>query len=579
VEVKLAKTAGFCMGVRLAMDKVLGIAEYSSEPVYTHGPIIHNRQAVEMLESTGVRELADAPDATSGTVLIRAHGVPKVEEHALRDRGFEIVDATCPHVIASQRQIERHAQQGHSIIIAGDQDHAEVRGLVSYGGEHCVVVSTVEDANAVDVPSPVCLVAQTTFSELLYAEMAQALRERHPDIDVVESICRATRERQDEVLGLATEVEAMVVVGGRHSANTARLAELARSVAIPTFHVETASELDVEALGRFHVVGLTAGASTPNWVTRDVLRALEDIGRPVPMARWMPWRALAILARSNVLSSLAAVALTYAACHLMRIHRPPESFLLAAFCYVFAVTTLNRLSRLDGERSSMPARVAFYQRHARPLLILSLVFCGASLLALLKIPAWRAIALLSVAYVLGVIYSVPVVPRPMRRWLGYGRLKDLPGSKDIFVGLALLCVCVLAPWLHHPDRSLGALLVASCFVFVLTFIKATTVDLGDMQEDHLLGRETLPILMGEMRTRKLMVMLTIVLAALLALSSALGWIPSVGWLLLVCPAYILTYLLIFRRSLMVSDVLCTLVTDGASLLAGLLTLLWALGRS
>jgi len=560
------------------MDKVLAIAEHDAEPVYTHGPIIHNRQAVEMLESKGVRDLADVPDPAPGTVLIRAHGVPKSEEQDLRDRGFKIVDATCPHVIASQRQIDRHAKAGHSIIIAGDRDHAEVRGLVSYGGEHCIVVSSVDQARTVDVPSPVCLVAQTTFSELLYEQIADTLRERYDDMEVVESICRATHERQDEVLRLATEVEAMVVVGGKHSANTTRLAELARSVAVPTFHVETAAELDVQALSQFRVVGLTAGASTPNWVTRDVLQVLEDIGRPVPIASWMPWRAMAILARSNILSSLAAVALTYAACYLMRIEQPPESFLLAAFCYVFAVTTLNRLSRLDGEMSSMPARVAFYQRHAGPLLVLSLVFCAASMLVLLYIPAWRAVALLSVAYVLGVIYSVPVVPPSLRRKLGYGRLKDLPGSKDIFVGLALLCVCVLAPWLHDADRHFGELLAASAFVFVLTFIKATMVDLADMQEDHLLGRETLPTLIGEVRTRKLMLALTVVLAAILAVSTAVGWVPSLGWLLITCPAYILIYMLVFSRSLRVSDVLCTLVTDGASLLAGLLTLFWALGR-
>jgi 4-hydroxy-3-methylbut-2-enyl diphosphate reductase len=567
------------MGVRLAMDKVLAIAEHDSSAVYTHGPIIHNRQAVELLESKGVRNLADMPDASSGTVLIRAHGVPTAEERALRERGFDIVDATCPHVLASQRHIDRHAAQGHSIVIAGDTDHAEVRGLVSHAGERCAVVSTVEQARAVDLPAPVFLVAQTTFSEALYQEIAEALRGRYPDLELVQSICRATHDRQQEVLRLAREVEAMVVVGGRHSANTTRLAKLARSAGIPTYHVETAAELDVEALAQFRVVGLTAGASTPNWVTRDVLRRLEDIGRPAPLARWMPWRLLTLLARSNLLSSAAAVALTYAACHLMRISQPPESFLLAAFCYVFAVTTLNRISRLSGDGPSIPARVAFYQRHSRPLLALSLLFCGVSLLMLLRIPAWRAAALLSVAYILGVIYSVPVVPPALRRRLGYGRLKDVPGSKDIFVGLALLCVCVVAPWLDHPTRDAGALLVASCFAFVLTFVKATTIDLGDMQEDHLLGRETLPILIGERRTRRLMVILTVGLAVVLAFSAGLGWVPSVGWLLLACPAYMLGYVLILRRSLMVSDVLCTLVTDGASLLAGFLALVWALCQS
>ena len=574
MQVRLAKTAGFCMGVRLAMDKVLTIAEQGRGAVYTYGPLIHNRQAVEMLEGKGVRDLSGCPGASGGTVLIRAHGVPRAEADALAERGFEVVDATCPRVIASQQRIQRCAARGCRIVIAGDKDHAEVAGLVSRAPGACVVVSTVDEARTVDVGEPVCLIAQTTFSEKLYDKIAAVLRERFPGIEVIQSICQATRQRQEEVVELAAEVDAMVVVGGLHSANTRRLAELARSTGKPTFHVETAQDLDVGALSEFAVVGLTAGASTPNWVTRSVLQALEDIGRPVPLGEWLPWRAFAAVTRSNLYSAAAAAAITYASSVLVGIAEPKAEFLLAAFCYVFAVTTLNRVTRSEGEEQYLPPRVAFYRRHARPLLALSFLFAAASLLSLLIIEAWPAMALLVAAYLLGVAYSVRLVPKAWLSKVRYARLKDLPASKDLFVALAWVVVCVLLPWLEHDGTVSVALGVVCLFVFVLSFVKATVVDLADMQEDHLLGRETLPIILGERKTTRLLVRLTLGLAVVLAGAAALGWVSSLGWLMLGCVAYVVATLRLFLRWVVASDILCALVTDGVLLLAGLLALIW-----
>ena len=576
MEVRLAKTAGFCMGVRLAMDKVLTIAEQRRGPIYTHGPLIHNPQAVEMLASKGIRDLEQCPDATCGTVLIRAHGVPREVEEELRARGFDIVDATCPHVIASQRQIERHAAKGYAIVIAGDKDHAEVEGLRSRAGERCVVVSTPEEARSVELQEPVCLLAQTTFSETLYGEIAATLRSRVPNVEVIQSICRATHLRQEEVLELAQEVEAMVIVGGLHSANTRRLAELARSTGKPTFHVETADALDAKALSQFQVVGLTAGASTPNWVTQSVLQALEDIARPVPRAQWLSWRVLAALTRSNVYSAAAAAALTYASCQLLGTEHPSPTFLLAAFCYVFAVTTLHRLALGEEGESYLPPRVAFYRRHARPLLAISLLLCVGSLASLLVMKVWSAAGLLLAAYALGVAYNVRWVPWGRMKRFHLARLKDVPGSKDIFTALAWMATCVLVPWLGEGGRFAPGVIVACVLAFVLSFVKATAIDLGDMQGDRLLGRETLPILLGERKTRFYMAAMTLTLSFALAAGTSWGWTPSLGWLLLACPAYMLAYLWWFHRHLAASDIVCALVADGALLLAGVVALGWAL---
>jgi 4-hydroxy-3-methylbut-2-enyl diphosphate reductase len=573
MEVKLARTAGFCMGVRRAMDRILEIAEHTPGPVYTYGPLIHNRQAVDLLESKGVRNLEDCPDAAGGTVLIRAHGLPKETTEGLRERGFHVMDATCPHVLASQRHIERYAAKGYHVAIAGDKEHAEVLGLVSCARDACVVISTPEEARTADLEEPICLLAQTTFNAQRYAEIAEVLQERFDHVEVLDSICNATRRRQDEVLRLAEEVEAMVVVGGKHSANTCRLAELARSAGVPTFHVETADELDREALRPFRVVGLTAGASTPNWVTRAVLHALKDIGRPMPAAQRLPWRALAAAVRSNVYSALAASALLYASARLLGIPQPRPYLLLAAFCYVFAVTMLNRIMQGEGNEQHLPPRVAFFRRHSRGLLTLSVLLASVSMWAFWRRSAWWAMGLLLVAYLLGVAYSVRLVPKAWLARVRYARLKDIPASKDLFIALAWVFVCVLVPWVDQlKGRWTPALLPTCLFAFVLTFVKATVVDLADVQEDHLLGRETLPIVLGERKTRRLLLALAAGLALVLVVGAALPSTSSLWWLMLACPAYVLAYLSLFLRRLVTSDVLCGLVTDGALVLAGLLAL-------
>lgn len=577
MEVRLARTAGFCMGVRRAMDKALEMAEHSPRAVYTYGPLIHNRQAVEMLQSKGVDDLAVHPEATGGTVLIRAHGVPQEQEDGLQERGFDVVDATCPHVVASQRQIERYSGQGYSIVIAGDHDHAEVTGLVSRAADNATVIATLDEARRVHVAEPVCLLAQTTFNEEEYQAIADVLRERFDDITVLDSICSATRERQEEVLQLAAEVEAMVVVGGRNSANTRRLAEIARQKGIPAYHVETADDLDVGALSSCQVVGLTAGASTPNWVTRSVLQALEDIGRPIPHTDWLPWKTLAVIVRSNVYSAVAASALTYACSRLLGIAQPRPYLLFAAFCYVFAVITLNRVIQGAAKESHFPPRVAFFRRHSRSLLTLSVLLAGASMWAFWRRSAWWAMAMLALAYLLGVAYSVRLVPRTWLSRVRYARLKDLPASKDLFVSLAWMFVCVLVPWLDQQDGVLTPALLPACLLaFILTAVKSVVLDLVDMQEDHLLGRETLPIVLGVPRTQRLLVVLSSVLAVVLAASLLLGWVTSLAAVLLICPAYALAYLLGWLRPVMASDVLCTLVTDGALILAGVLAFVWPL---
>lgn len=277
MRIKLAKTAGFCMGVQRAIDIALRTAETANggKPIHTCGPLIHNPQAVAELESKGIRSIDDWHRVTEGTMIIRAHGMPIGEIQEMRARGLTIVDATCPHVVSSQNRIRKAAQDGFFVIIVGDPRHPEILSLQSFAPGNHQVIASVEEVATLPSIAKAIVIAQTTFHEKQYELIAKAVSERIPDCNIVRSICKATSNRQAEVERLASEVDVMVVVGGRDSANTRRLAEIAESRGVRTVHIETADELDPGFFRDVHTVGVTAGASTPAWITRSVIERLE----------------------------------------------------------------------------------------------------------------------------------------------------------------------------------------------------------------------------------------------------------------------------------------------------------------
>jgi 4-hydroxy-3-methylbut-2-enyl diphosphate reductase len=265
MKVLRASVLGRCTGVRRAVDLALGTARREAGfPVYTIGPLIHNPQAVRELEGEGVVAISEAEldgRVAGRAVVIRAHGVPPGLRARLEDLGARVVDATCPRVLASQRKARDFHLRGYSVVIAGDLGHGEVTGIAGYA-LGAVVVGGPEEARSARLSPPVALIAQTTIKREEYVAIREALEERFPGLEVVDSICPCTGERLAALVELSGEVEAIVVVGGRNSANTARLLATARELGKPAWLVETAEELPDEAFG-YRVVGLTAGASTP----------------------------------------------------------------------------------------------------------------------------------------------------------------------------------------------------------------------------------------------------------------------------------------------------------------------------
>lgn len=280
MKVKTAKTAGFCFGVKRAVDKVYELIENGVSPIYTLGPIIHNEEVVSDFEKKGVTVISeeDIPKLREGTVVIRSHGVGRRIYDMLKTAGISFVDVTCPFVLKIHRIVERESRAGKQIIIFGDPSHPEVKGICGRCEGSCTVLRNREDAeNFVPDPGRIpCIVSQTTFNYNKFKELVEILCKKRYDNNVLNidnilnTICNATEERQKEAQSIAGEVDTMLVIGGRHSSNTQKLFEICKEECENTYYIQTPVDLDSEMFHHSSYVGITAGASTPKKIIEEV---------------------------------------------------------------------------------------------------------------------------------------------------------------------------------------------------------------------------------------------------------------------------------------------------------------------
>ena len=277
----LAKTAGFCFGVRRAVDMAYGLA--GKHKVYTYGPIIHNETVVDDLESKGVRvvhSIDEAAGLRGGTMIIRSHGASKNEINLLKQMGFEIVDATCPFVKKIHRIVEDYSGQGYGIVIIGSATHPEVQAISGWCKEPPVIIESVEEAEnfSPDPDKKLCLVSQTTFNYNKFQLLVEIISKKGYDIRCLNTICNATEERQSEAREIAGRVDAMIVIGGRQSSNTQKLYDICKNECKNTYYIQTLVDLDLKTFESIGNVGITAGASTPNNIIEEVHTNMSEMG-------------------------------------------------------------------------------------------------------------------------------------------------------------------------------------------------------------------------------------------------------------------------------------------------------------
>ena len=284
MKVKVAETAGFCFGVKRAVDKVYELIDTEQKPIFTLGPIIHNEGVVSDLEAKGVHVITeadlDSQDDTlrNGIVVIRSHGVGKPIYDKLKEKNISYVDVTCPFVLKIHRIVEKESLAGNHVIIIGDKDHPEVQGICGWcQGPHTVIKSR-EEAEAFLPPEgkKISIVSQTTFNYNKFKDLVEILCKKRYDnnvlniLNILNTICNATEERQREAKSIAGEVDTMLVVGGRHSSNTQKLFEICKKECENTYYIQTPVDLDSDMFQCSSYVGITAGASTPNKIIEEV---------------------------------------------------------------------------------------------------------------------------------------------------------------------------------------------------------------------------------------------------------------------------------------------------------------------
>lgn len=277
MEIVLARSAGMCMGVKRAISMARKAARKEGRPVYTYGPLIHNPQELDRLRSEGIAPLSGDEVPPRAVVIIRAHGVtPQVLER-LGAASERLIDATCPKVASIHERIRDFTHDGSAVLIAGDPDHPEVEGLLGYAEGPAYVVASPEEVDGLPELPRLLLVAQTTQDEERYEEIRARVLSRFPEAVTLDTICSSTRRRQAELRSMVGAVDAVVVVGGRNSANTRRLYTISLELGLKAYHVESVRELPLEELRGLATVGVTAGASTPQWIVDEVVTALEGL--------------------------------------------------------------------------------------------------------------------------------------------------------------------------------------------------------------------------------------------------------------------------------------------------------------
>ncbi len=561
------------MGVRRALEMVLADVNKGEEHIFMFGPLIHNKQVLELLESKGIITVEDISGIKNASIVIRAHGIPPLQRKSLRESGLWLIDATCPRVARVQSIIRYHTNKEYTAVIVGDTNHPEVIGLVGYGNGRAHIINEPSEVSNLPDTEKLFVVAQTTQDEQIYAEIVKSIKKRFPDALVFDTICDATHNRQREVKSFAGQVDGVVVVGGYHSGNTRRLVQVSESTGLLTFHVETEKDLDMEKLSSMEVIGVTAGASTPNWMIKNVVNEIEAIrGRRESLfGQWIK-KVFKFLLLANFLVALGGLALAHAAAILSE-RRPDFIHPSLAFLYIYAMHVFNRFLDKGASTYNNPEVANFHKRHRTVMILTSLIFMIWALIISYYIGTAFFFAMAGIS-ILGIIYNVPIVPMRLRHLWRYSKIKDIPGSKTFSVAFAWGAVITLFPLLESNQGKWPAAFVSFLLVFSLVYVRSALFDIFQVQGDLIVGVETLPITLGEKRTLFLLKAILLSAALLLIAAPIFSLVGLFSYLLLI-PFLSLAFCLeAYEKRWLHPGPRLEAMVEGNFFLAGLLGLIW-----
>ncbi|MBN2056847.1 4-hydroxy-3-methylbut-2-enyl diphosphate reductase [bacterium] len=565
MKIILAPTIGFCSGVVRAIYKALDCLKQADGPIHALGPLIHNPQAVDMLERRGIRQ-GRLEDMDEGKVVVRAHGISPRQRMAIRARGLRICDTTCPRVLKLQGLVNKYSRQGYTILLLGDESHPEVQGVMGFAAGPIHVLRDASEVAALPEIERGVVVAQTTFQRDTFLTVAAAVKERVRECFQFDTTCPETERRYVEVRELAQEVDALIVVGGRNSRNTTCLVREG-AAQTRTFHIETLEDLDPRELDGFRRIGVASGASTPSWIVRDLvqsLRATSLLGRS-RFTKTMT-RLVSFLSWSGIVTAFGTAGLTYAAAALLDMGRRLELMLLS-FTYVLCAFMFNRFIESRIIHRVVPDSIKPFQEYHGCYLLTSVV--SGAIAAWLSTRFHPVATGITFALLIGTILTLlPYLPGALG--LGYRkrRLKDIYLVKDMLVAFAAGGIAVFIPLFSNGPVWKHAVVPAFSVIFLLVLIRMLLHDLKDAHQDLIMGKLTIPVVMGAEYSKNLVILLFVTWVAAILVAAPLQLTGPAALALLVCPLLLGVYLAAAQRRIFEQCLVNGVALDGILILMG-----------
>ena len=481
------------MGVKNAILKIVDELNVSNEQILVYGPLIHNPQTIEVLKQRGLITINSLNEIKNRQIAIRTHGIPVDENRLIRDEASRTINLTCSRVARVQSIIKKYSRSGYYTIIIGDHDHAEVIGLKSYAESGVTVVSDKNDINGIPTGMKYIVVSQTTHERREFEQIVEMITKKLRDVLIIDTICDSTRLRQDDVTeGIKKGIDTLVVVGGKNSANTTRLAKIGTDNGIKTIHIETEDELLQKDFDGSKYILVTAGASTPGWIINNVLEKLYSINNSRSSFLVKSFKqCFEFLVRSNVVASIASffmalIAMQYAG------YTPDLRYGAISFLYIFVMYSVNNYLDKNFLVKNNSYKYKIYKLYGKYLLLISIIFCIFSLFISFTInPVF--VFVLCVPYLLGIIYSTSFF-KSLIRALGSVTIEKIYNTK-IITAFGWLVPVIMLPYLQC-DTTAFKIISLSLFYFSFVFLRQILFDLVAFQGDLILGRETLPTWLG-----------------------------------------------------------------------------------
>ncbi len=554
------------MGVRRAVEMALDASNASLDSLYTYGPLIHNPQVMDVLSQKGISTIDNVPENGDGIVLIRAHGIPPEEEKSLSDAGFKVINATCPRVVMVQSIIKKYADRGYEILIIGDKNHPEVKGLFGYAQGKGHIISDSEELKLLPDFDRAVIVAQTTQDTSFFKKIKEWAETEHSHYKVFNTICNSTEKRQTETRNIAENNDAIIVLGGKKSGNTRRLFKIARSSGKKAFHVEDISELDLSSLAAAQSIAITAGASTPNWIISKAYREIEKNLKKNSALSNTLFRIRDFLLHTNIMLALGAGSMTYA-CSRIQSFENNLIHTAIAFLYILSMQVLNNLFAIKSDQYNNPDRALLYKNNYALCCITICIFGAAGLFLSFK-TGITCFSLLLTMSMLGLSYNLKIIPHFMGK-KRIRRIKDIPGAKTILIAMAWGIVTSILPAISNSGDILPAC-TAFLFSTGLVFVTTSLLDILGIQGDRITGRETIPILIGEKKSIQIIKQILISISIVLAAASLFSIIPGPGFFLVLSPLLMLYITLYINKENIKSRIQFRFIIEFNYIIAGII---------